>query len=377
MAPRKVAHLTTVDASLRYLLLAQLDAVSAAGWEAVGISAPGPEVAGLEARGIRHRALASSTRSMSLWADLRAARELWAVLREERPDVLHTHNPKPGLYGRVLGRLAGVPRVVNTTHGLYAVPGDPILKQAAVYLLEWMASRFSHVELCQSPEDEAFMRTWRIVPRRKLRLLGNGVDLDRFQPGAMSLAERTRLRQSLGFDDDDIVVGCVSRLVSEKGVPELVAAVALLGPPFRLLHVGARDEAKADALGPGWVAEAEAAGVVLAGHRTDVDRLYHAMDVFCLPSHREGFPRAAMEAAACGLPVVATDIRGCRQVVDTGITGQLVPVRDPQALASAIGAYADAVCRSDHGRASRAKAEREFDEQVVVARVMASYPAEA
>ena len=137
----------------------------------------------LEARGLRFVELEGSTRSMSLGGDLRAARSLWRILRRERPDVLHTHNPKPGIYGRILGRLAGVPLVVHTTHGLYAAPDDPLPKRLVVYGLEAVASRFSHVELVQNPEDLELMRRWRIAPRRKLRLLGNGVDLDRFRPG--------------------------------------------------------------------------------------------------------------------------------------------------------------------------------------------------
>src|SRR5687767_11454648 len=117
--PRKIVHLTTVDLSLRYLLLAQIEASVAAGDEVVGISARGPDVPFLESRGMRFVELAGSTRSMNLWADARAARGLWRILRSERPDVLHTHTPKPGVYGRILGRMAGVRRVVHTTHGLY------------------------------------------------------------------------------------------------------------------------------------------------------------------------------------------------------------------------------------------------------------------
>ena len=110
------------------------------------------------------------------------------------------------------------------------------------------------------------------------------------------------------------------------------------------------------------------------GHREDVDRLYAAMDVFCLPSHREGFPRAAMEAAASGLPVVATDIRGCRQVVDPGVTGELVPGAGRAALAAALRRYADAEVRlRTAGRTGEGRAD--FDEAVVVERVLASYGA--
>ena len=123
--PVKVAHLTTVDLSLRYLVLPQMTAAGRLGWEAIGISAPGPYVAEVEAAGVRHIALPTSSRGWGLRRDLGAARDLWKILRAEQVDILHTHNPKPGLYGRILGRLAGVPVVVNTVHGLYATEDDP------------------------------------------------------------------------------------------------------------------------------------------------------------------------------------------------------------------------------------------------------------
>src|SRR5262245_38258736 len=169
-----VAHLTTVDLSLRFLLLAQLRGARDAGYDVLGISAPGPWVAELEAEGIRHVALASSTRAADPLADLRAARELWSVLKRERPTVLHTHNPKPGVYGRVLGRLGGVPIVVNTVHGLYATETDPVAKRAVVYGLEALASRFSDVELVQNIEDLSLLR--RLGLTGHTRFLGNGVD---------------------------------------------------------------------------------------------------------------------------------------------------------------------------------------------------------
>ena len=368
---RKIAHLTTVDLSLRHLLLAQIEASLAAGDEVLGISARGPDVAFLEGRGLRFVELEGSTRSMRLRSDLRAARSLWRILRAERPDVLHTHNPKPGVYGRVLGRLAGVPRVVHTTHGLYADPDDRLPKRLVVYAIEAVASRWSHVELVQNPEDLDLMRRWRIASSRKLRLLGNGVDLQRFRPA--SAEGRAEVRAELGIRPDDVVVGLVCRLVAEKGVPELIDAMALLGPPFRLLLVGPHDPEKADAVPPATLDRATAAGAIVAGHRDDVERLYGAMDVFCLPSHREGFPRAAMEAAASGLPVVATDIRGGRQVVEDGRTGALVPVRAPRALAAALRRFADPADRERQGRAGRAKAEAEFDEARVVRRVLDAY----
>lgn len=374
----KVAHLTTVDVSLRFLVLAQLRAVRDAGGEAIGISAPGPWVDDLEAEGIRHVPLQSSTRSASVVADARAVRELWAALRREKPTVLHTHNPKPGVYGRIAGRLVGVPIVVNTVHGLYAMPTDPLPKRAVVYALEAVAARFSDAELIQNPEDLDLMRRW-CLTRRDARLLGNGVDITRFDPARWSAADRASMRAELGIDDDRLVIGAVGRLVAEKGYPELFDAYAQLDPArFALVVVGGDDPDKPDALPPDAVQRARDHGVHFTGHRNDVDRLYSGMDLFVLASHREGFPRAAMEAAASGLPVIATDVRGCRQVVEHGVTGLLVAVRDPNALRDAVSHLGnDSERRRAMSLAARERAEAEFDEREVVNRVMETYRAVA
>jgi glycosyltransferase involved in cell wall biosynthesis len=369
----KVAHLTTVDVSLRYLLLAQLEALRDEGHDVIGMSAPGPWVPQLRDAGIHHIALGSSTRSMNLRADVRSALELWRVLRRERPDVLHTHNPKPGFYGRIVGRVAGVPIVVNTVHGLYATPDDRWAKRLAVYALEAFAARFSDAELVQNPEDFELMRRARITKRA--RLIGNGVDLQRFDPGRFSHAQRDALRAAVGAGSGQIVVGAVGRLVAEKGYPELFDAMQRLDADrYVLVVIGADDPDKPDALPKEVLAEAEALGVRFLGHRDDVDALYAAMDVFVLASHREGYPRAAMEAAAMGLPIVATNIRGCRQVVEPEHSGLLVPPRDTAELAAAIQRLGDApALRARTGSAGRALARARFDERDVVRAVVDTY----
>jgi glycosyltransferase involved in cell wall biosynthesis len=366
----KIAHLTTIDMSLRYLLLPQLEAAKELG-ESIGISADGVFVPELEERGIRHIALASSTRGMNLLADLKAIGQLWKILRRERPDVLHTHNPKPGVYGRIVGRLAGVPIVVNTVHGLYATPESSLLKRVVVYSLEWIASRFSDAELIQSPEDFDLLSRRGIMPRSKLRLLGNGVDLERFRANPEA---RQLVRSELGLSDSQIAVGLVARLVEEKGVPELIEAASRLDDRYVVLIVGPRDNEKSDAVSEELLARAEADGMRFLGMRKDVDRIYQGIDIFVLPSHREGFPRAAMEAAASGLPVIATDIRGCRQVVEDGVNGYLFPVRDVDALTAAITRVGDdEVLRARMSRASVDRARANFDERQIVDRVMGAY----
>jgi len=367
----KIAHVTTVDLSLRHLLGAQLRASVERGDEVVAISAPGPDVPAVEAWGVRHVALTGSTRAWAPLADVRAAAQLWRVLRTERPDVLHTHNPKPGVYGRIIGRLAGVRTVVNTNHGLWATPDDPWPRRLAVYAVEGVAARFSDAELVQNPEDLDLLARWRLAPVHKLTLLGNGVDLARFEPDRLAQL-REDARAELEVDEDDVVVGSVGRLVAEKGFPELFEAARELPPRCVVVVVGPDEPDKRDGLTADM---ARTAGRVrLLGFRDDVERLYAAFDVFVLASHREGYPRAAMEAAAAGLPLVVTDVRGCRQVVDDGVNGYLVSPRDPGALAEAISrAAADPERRRAMGRASRAKAEADFDERRVVRTVLAAY----
>jgi glycosyltransferase involved in cell wall biosynthesis len=311
---------------------------------------------------------------MSMRSDLRAAVELWQVLRQERVDVLHTHNPKPGLYGRVVGRLAGTPVVVNTVHGLYAAPNDPWAKRLLVYVLEALAARCSDAELVQNPEDLEVIRRLHMARRGRARLLGNGVDVDRFDPDRFPPTHRAVVRDEIGVDPDQVVIGTVGRLVAEKGYRELFAAVDRLGPEPAVVVVGPEDRSKRDALAEADIEEARRRGVLFLGQRDDVDRIYAAFDVFVLPSHREGFPRAAMEAAAMGLPVVATDIRGCRQVVEHGVNGLLVPPRDAGSLAGALRRLAsDPALRAAMGSAGRRRAVAEFDERRVVRTVLDTY----
>jgi glycosyltransferase involved in cell wall biosynthesis len=302
-------------------------------------------------------------------SDFAAAREFFSICRELRPDIVHTHNPKPGVYGRIAARLARVPNVVNTVHGLYALPTDPLPKRAAVYGLERMAAACSDAELLQNEEDLPVLRSLR-VPQRKLHLLGNGVDLTRFDPD-LDAAARAQVRRELGIADEEVVVGLVGRLVAEKGYREVFSAARQLTasqPRVRFVVVGPAEFGKPDAISREELDTAERDGVTFLGMRHDMERLYPAMDLYVLASHREGLPRSAMEAAAMGLPVVATDIRGCRQVVDHGTTGELVPVRDPAALTAAIERLvADEFRRRAMGQAARAKAVTEFDDRRQVA----------
>jgi glycosyltransferase involved in cell wall biosynthesis len=375
MSAVRVAHVATVDSTLRFLLLGQLERLRNEGFDVTGISAPGPWTEDLEHAGIRFIEWPHVTRAWDPRADARAFTSLVRVLRRERFDIVHTHTPKPGILGRIAARMAGVPIVVNTVHGFYATPTDRFLRRLAVLGIEGIAARFSHLELFQSEEDLAWSRRRRVA-RRRAALLGNGTDLTRFTPDAVPPARVDALRDELGIPRDAPVVGVIARLVAEKGYREFFAAARIVRsamPEVRFLAVGADDGEALSRLSPAELDDARK-DVTFAGWRLDIPDLLACCTIFALPSWREGLPRSAIEAAAMGKPLVLTDIRGCREVVRDGVEGLLVPPRDAASLADAfLKLLRDPTARTRMGRAALARARERFDEQRVADRVVEHY----
>ncbi len=373
----KVVHMTTVDMSVRHLLLNQLLALRDAGFEVGAISADGPDLGPVREAGVPHWPV-SFTRRMTPLADLRAVWQIWRLCRRERFTIVHTHQVKAALFGQLAARLAGVPVVVNTVHGFYFHEHTPPLRRRAWILLERVCARMSDLLLSQNLEDIATAVETRICRPGQIEHLGNGIDVRRFDVARVTAARLTALRAELGLPSDAPVVGFVGRLVREKGVLELFEAVRRLRtrhPAVRLLVIGPVDADRADSLGPAAAAQAGIGDItVFTGYRHDLPELYALMTVLALPSHREGLPRAPMEASSMGVPVVATQIRGCREVVRSGENGYLVPIRDAPALSDALDrVLADPANHARLAAGARALALAAFDEEIVFARVRAAY----
>ena len=378
MSPRiKIAHLTTIDATLRFLLLDQLMALQRQGYTVAGVSARGPWVGDLQREGIDHYDVPGLSRRWDPLADLRVIVDLARLFRREGFTIVHTHAPKTGVLGRLAARLAGVPIVLNTVHGLYGIdPGHPI-RRWFFLTLERLAARSSNFELCQSREDLELLLRLRIVGPDRAAYLGNGVNVSYFDPGKVEPSALERLRKELQIPRGALVVGTVGRLVREKGYREYLAAAAAIGRMRRdvtFIAAGPADTTKPDALTSDEIRDASAQGVRFLGMRTEMREIYGLMDVFVLASYREGFPRSAIEAAAMGKPLVLTDIRGCREVVSHGQNGFLVPSRQAVPVADALlRLIDDPALRMRFGEESRRRALREFDEQRVIDRVLAVY----
>jgi glycosyltransferase involved in cell wall biosynthesis/ribosomal protein S18 acetylase RimI-like enzyme len=372
----RVAHVATVDITHRFLLLGQLLRLRDEGFEVTAISAPGPYVEELEGHGIRHVPWRHATRAWHPWSDTRALLELIGILRRGAYHVVHTHNPKPGIMGRLAAREARVPVIVNTVHGFYATPDDSAARRLPVLALERLAATCSDMELYQSREDLGWARRAHVVETARSRYLGNGTDLARFDPGAISSKRLADLRHELGISPDALVVGTMGRMVVEKGYREFFAAAREVRREFgnvRFVAVGEIDAVKADAMEPHEIAEASTE-VIFPRWRHDVPNLLALMDVFVLASWREGMPRSAIEAAAMGCALVLTDIRGCREVVRHGIEGLLVPPRDARELSVAISRLlSDPRLRTRLGAAARRRALERFDEGRVGDAIVACY----
>jgi lipopolysaccharide/colanic/teichoic acid biosynthesis glycosyltransferase/glycosyltransferase involved in cell wall biosynthesis len=372
-----VAHIATVPLSFKYLLLNQLKELVAGGYQVVAISSPGPEVALVKGENIPHFAV-TITRRITPLKDMVSLWQLFRLLRRNNFHIVHTHNPKPGFLGQVAARLAGTPVVVNTIHGFYFTNHTHPMLRWMFILMEKVAASCSDVIWSQNEEDIETAVRERICPANKIRYLGNGIDLNRFDRTRISGHTIRQKKAALHILTKSPVVGFVGRLVTEKGVHELMQAALLVRqalPDVRFLIVGATDSEKRDAITPQIVYQYDLEiNCIFTGQRDDMPELYALMDVFVLPSHREGLPRAPMEASAMQVPCVVTDVRGCREVVFHERNGLVVPLQDVDALGQAIiRLLQDKKLAQQLGKNGRQIAEEQFDEQEVFTKIKAEY----
>jgi glycosyltransferase involved in cell wall biosynthesis len=294
--------------------------------------------------------------------DLVYLRQLKSVMRTVRPDLVHNVTVKPIVYGTIAARWMGISGIVNAVSGLgFAFIGQE--SRQVVSSLVKSAYRFALRRsdlkvIFQNRDDiEIFVDAGIIDPRQAVLIRGSGVDLDAF-----------------AFSEEPVgppTIVLPARMLRDKGVVEFVEAARLLrsrGTLGEFILAGKIDEANPACLRREELARFQReAGVQWLGHVTDMASLYRRAHIVCLPSYREGLPKALLEACAVGRAIVATDVPGCREAVGHGENGFLVQPRSPKELAEAIGALLeDAALRRKMGAASRKKAEREFDVRAVV-----------
>src|SRR5207249_3179177 len=276
---------------------------------------------------------------------------LVSLMRAERYTIVHTHNSITGAVGRLAARLARVPLVIHTTHGFHFHENMSALRRLPWVVAERWLSRFCDLLLCQNRQEVEEIRRLGIRPRQGVCHVGNGIDLGQFRPRAR-MPENPRP-----------VLLCVARLEAVKNHTMLFRAFDILrrrhDAILKLVGEGPSREGYERELASAGLADA----VEFLGYRYDVPELTAAADVAVLTSVKEGIPRALMQAAAVGVPVVATDVKGTREVVVNAQTGFLVPLGDAEALADRLGRLLDdAELRRQMGARAVQYAREHFDE---------------
>ncbi len=371
----RIVHVATVDLTIRFLLLDHLLHLRRAGCEVSAVCAEGPFTPQVRAAGIPVYPVTMS-RGASPLADIVALNSLIRLFRRLRPHLVHTHTPKANLLGRLAARAAGVPVVVATEHGFFFYGRQGPSRTFWVGLTRLGAALSARVFVINQ-EDLATARSGSVGRADRYSYLagGVGVDLARFKPPTPEM--RAAARASLSLSPDAPVAGIVGRLDPSKGQADFLAAAARVAsrlPGSRFLVVGPADRQGEQSCREHAAALGLSDAITFAGIRTDMPAVYSAMDLLCLPSRREGLPVVLMEAAAMGLPAIASDIRGCRDVVSGGETGLLAPPGNVGALADAITQMlADKALAARMGMAARRRAEALFDQRQVWADTDAEY----
>lgn len=344
------------------------------GIEVVMVSPPGPYGAKLEAEGFRWIQVPMQRRSLNPWHELRLLWRLVSIYRAEQPDIAHHFTIKCVVYGGLVAHLARVRNVVSAVTGLgYVFIGQDWLAKllrpiVRLFLKTAMNGRNRRLIL-QNPDDQQLFLNARLVQEQYIHIIaGSGVNTALFKPKARPNLDDTRR----------IKVVFAARLLWDKGLGEFVAAAQLLtleGTTAEFVIVGSADPGNPASV-PETVLEAWRAipAVKLLGHASNMATILESADIMVLPSYREGLPRGLIEAAAAGLPIITTDAPGCREVVEDGVNGFLVPVRDSVKLAVAIKKLVDDPALAVRmGAAGRQKALAEFDERLVFERTFAVY----
>lgn len=364
--PLKLAHIVTSPVTAWSFLRGQLRFMKERGFDVTLISAPGWELDEIAKREEVQAIAMPMLREPAPVGDAVALVKLTRLLRRLRPDIVHCGTPKASLLGGLAARLAGVPTRVMTLHGMRA-DGLTSRSRKLVLIMERMSCKSAQRIYCVSESLRSRAVELELAPESKLRVLGpgtaNGIDAERFSRSPSLLRRSEALREKLQLPAQVPVLGFVGRLVRDKGIAELMRAYRQLKSEFselRLLLVGPLENY--DGLEAGLRSQILSdPHVIHTGFLEDTETAYPLMTLLTLPTYREGFPYVPMEAAAMELPVVGTRVTGCVDAIVDGVTGTLVPPRDSEALATAIGVYLrDPALCGKHGAAARRRVEQEF-----------------
>ena len=311
----------------------------------------------LEQKGLKVSFVPMKRGSINVFKDLQSLFYIWRFFKKEKPDIAHLVTIKPYLYGGLIARLIGIPALVSAVSGLGFLFINNGLKnkilRSLLYPLFYLAFNHSNqIVIAQNQDDVKLLERWGVLDSHKAQILkGSGVQLKEF----------VNLEDAPGIP----VVCFASRLLLDKGVYDFVSAAKLLKKrkvQARFFLAGDLDTQNPKGINIDDLKKiGEEECIEILGYQEDIPLLYSRSHIICLPSYREGLPKALLEAAAASRAVVTTDVPGCRDAIIPNITGLLVPVRDSEALANAIqDLIKNPEKRKSMGKAGRELAKKEF-----------------
>lgn len=366
----RLLRITTVPISLKLLLEGQFTFFQQHGFEVLTVSANGPEVNYLKNNQVKHRVV-TMTRAITPLRDLYALWKLLRVIKRFKPHIVHTHTPKAGLLGMIAAWIYQVPIRMHTVSGL------PLMEE--VGFKRWvliMTERITYA--CANhvyPNSRGLLEyiTSQITtPDSKFKIIGrgssNGIDASYFSRTEGLQKQAKSIREQYDIPIDTIVFSFVGRVVKDKGIVELVEAFRKITNTVaaKLMLIGPFEE-NLDPLPTETIAILKNdKNIIVTGFQHDVRSWMLASDVFVFPSYREGFPNVVMQAACLGIPVIASNINGCNEIIEHGETGVLVPAKNTDTLYKAMLELAsDKAKRLNLSRNSREFVVRNFDRHFV------------
>lgn len=377
----KILHICAIGATAEILLLPQINYLLSQGFE-VGIACSLDE----EAQRLQNKGYTvhpvQINRKISPIPNLKSISGLTKIIRENNYDLVHVHTPIAAVLGRIAAKLADVKAIVYTAHGF---PFHDLSSPSQYFFysnIEKYAAIITDLILTQNHEDIATARKTGLCQPEKIAYLGNGVDIERFKRSRLNLDSQAQLRQSLGIADDSLIIGTIGRLTRKKGSGYLIEAAGELISEFPNLHVvviGSQLTTDPEPFQVELNQRIETLGlekhVTLTGERQDIPELLGLLDIFTLPTFsHEGLPRSIVEAMAMSLPIVATDVRGCREAVVNQKNGFIVPSQNSMKLAEALRMLlSNPQLRHNYGKASRERVEAEYNEEFVFERLTQYY----
>jgi N,N'-diacetylbacillosaminyl-diphospho-undecaprenol alpha-1,3-N-acetylgalactosaminyltransferase len=329
---------------------------------------PSGEISGFfSEHGITHIPYQIERSSLNPIKELDAIRNIYNAIKPLNLDILHTFTAKPNIYGTVAGRLAKVPRIINLVEGLGSFYLENDLKSRLIRnmieILYRQSFKLADTVMFVNQDDPAYLIDKKVINAAKVvTIKGVGIDTKEWLPASKIPSEK-------------IVITMVARALIHKGTLEYIAAADRLKPLYpniEFRYIGAPDPGNSSSLSETFMQEQR--NITYMGHRDDVHDQLAKSDIFILPSYREGLPRTSMEALSMGLPIVTTDVVGCRETIDEGVNGFLVPSKNAIALADAIESLIlNSDLRRTMGEKSRIKALKEFDVATIVAKHLEVY----